>query len=109
MLGENYATLGNAAARRWSLAAGVVVMVGISWLAATVFEDVPSGVIPFIYTIIMRQVAASLQGKDITTYTSSGGRHSMWRAVGVGFAGLAIVIVVGVLIVFVVEQFQAAT
>jgi hypothetical protein len=109
MLGENYAMLGNRAARRWSLVAGVVVMAGLVALAGTVLEDAPPGVVPVLYTLIMRQVAASLQGKELVTYTSSGGTHTTWRAVGVGFAGLAIVIALGILIVLVAESFPTAS
>lgn len=108
MLAANYAMLGNAAAQRWTLATGVFVEAGLLALASTVFEDAPPGTVPVIYTILMRQVAASLQGKEIATYTSSGGSHSTWRAVGVGALGLVLFVAVAALVVFVWEYFATA-
>jgi hypothetical protein len=92
---HNYRRLGEA--RRatrcliWGVA-GTAILVTIAFFLP---EHFPSTVIPIGYTVGLYQVAKQSFGTAITQHLAAGGRPgSWWAVVGVGVAGLCIVLAV---------------
>src|SRR6185503_9708713 len=84
LIAANYRVLGKDSARMKAIATGVLSTVAILSLGLVLPENFPRVVVPAAYTFGMKQLAIALQGIDIANLTTSG-KHSTWRAAGVGF------------------------
>jgi len=80
-----------------------IVIFGVIFLIPNI-EKVPNYLIPLIYTGITTFLVQKFQGTAIETHISSGGQtFSIWRAVGIGFIGVAILFLITIAIVLVTE------
>ncbi len=100
MLARNYVVLGKRGLARRALLFGLlgtVALLGIAFILPEKFPKIP---LPLAYTFAIRELAKKLQGTDINAHLSAGGeRQSNWRVLGVGVAGLALVLAVFVVVV----------
>jgi hypothetical protein len=95
LIGSNFATIGRHGERTKTLLAGFVATLVVFALASALPDGFPGTVVALGYTFGLREAARRLQARDIAHVLVTGGtQHSAWRAAGVGFLCLLVVLVV---------------
>jgi hypothetical protein len=98
----DYALLGKRGDARRALASGLLGTVALLGIACILPEKFPKMPLPQAYTFAIRELAKKLQGADLNAHFAAGGaRQSNWRALGVGVAGLGLVLAAFVVVVVV--------
>ncbi len=102
MLAQNYTVLGKRSQARRALVYGLLGTVALLGLACILPDKFPKMPLPLAYTFAIRELAKKLQGAEVNAHLAAGGaRQSNWRVLGVGVAGLALVLATFVVLVLV--------
>jgi hypothetical protein len=88
LLGSNYGALGKPSQRLQVIVMGAVATAGVLALALVLPKNFPNSIVPVAYTIALRSFAKTVEGPTPPTV-----RQSWWKAVGIGFASLIMLLV----------------
>ena len=105
-IAENFKAFGedNRAKKTWlyTIIATIVIFGGIFLIPDS--SKIPNQIIPLIYTGIAYYLVKHFQGQNIEAHINSGGKlFSWWRTIGIGFAGLAVILMVVIATVLLTE------
>ena len=105
LLASNYNTLGRADKKQQAWIWGAATTIAVSVLAFFLPENFPSYALAIGYTLGLQHLAKQWQGEAFQRHLADGGeKHSSWRAAGIGFASLLIVLVIVMAIAFALPE-----
>ncbi|MES1222380.1 MAG: hypothetical protein ABUT20_43200, partial [Bacteroidota bacterium] len=81
-----------------------IAIIGIIFFVP-VLEKIPNFVIPLIYTTIAQFIIQKFQGDAIKAHIAKGGQvYSIWRAVLIGLIGVAVLIALVAVFMFLTDK-----
>lgn len=98
LIKKNYLSLNKADEGKKSLIIGIIssilLFLGILMTPDSIMDKIPSQILPAIYTTIVYVIVEKKLGPILNLHKENGNEfHSIWRAVGIGFISLIILLI----------------